>query len=77
MVRSRAAILFVPRSTGLYFFSKLLWLLLKAREFLALGFSRIRPRSSSTFFSETKGCKGGQKLSALIPFPNIWERTAS
>lgn len=69
--------LFVPISAGLYIFRKLIWLLLKATVLLALGFSRIRPRSSSTFFSETKGCKGGQKLYALIPFPNIWERTAS
>jgi len=68
---------FVPLRAGLYFSEKLAWLLLKAAVLLALGVSRIRPHSSSTFFSETKGCKGGQKLHALIPIPNIWERTAS
>lgn len=68
---------FVPIRAGFYILRKLIWLLQKATVLLALGFGRIWPRSSSTFFCETKGCKGGQKLDALIPFPNIWERTAS
>lgn len=72
---SRAEMFFVRISAGFHILRKVIWLLQKATVLLALG--RIRPQSSSTFFCETKGCKGGQKLNALIPFPNIWERTAS
>lgn len=72
--KSGAETFFVPTTAGLCIFRKLIWLLLIPTDRWLNG---IQPQSSSTFFSETKGCKGGQKLCALITFPNIWERTAS